>query len=124
MVAGPAPDGDDRLSGPGAEPGRADGLRRHPARDARGLQPGLAVPHHPALPAGQGRTRAGGARPARADRGRPGAASVATGHRGDPMTDAGYVVAAYGVIVGGLVLYTVSLWRRLRAVQHPDDGGR
>jgi hypothetical protein len=40
------------------------------------------------------------------------------------MTDAGYVVAAYGVIVGGLVLYTLSLWRRLRAVRHLDDEGR
>ena len=30
------------------------------------------------------------------------------------MTDLGYIVAAYGVILGGLALYTVSLWRRLR----------
>ena len=40
------------------------------------------------------------------------------------MTDAGYVFAAYGVIVGGLALYTLSLWRRLRSVEHPDDEGR
>ena len=33
------------------------------------------------------------------------------------MTDAGFVVAAYGVIVGGLALYTVALWRRLRGVR-------
>ena len=39
------------------------------------------------------------------------------------MTDAGFVLAAYGVIVGGLGLYTVSLWRRLRAARR-DDGGR
>ena len=38
--------------------------------------------------------------------------------------DVWFVVAAYGVIVGGLALYTLSLWRRLRAVQHPDDEGR
>lgn len=30
------------------------------------------------------------------------------------MTDIGYIVAAYGVIFGGLALYTVTLWRRLR----------
>ena len=40
------------------------------------------------------------------------------------MTNAGFVIAAYAVIVGGLVLYTVTLWRRLRAVQRRDDGGR
>ena len=40
------------------------------------------------------------------------------------MTDAGYVIAAYAVIVGGLVLYTLSLWRRLRSVQRTDDEGR
>ena len=40
------------------------------------------------------------------------------------MTDVGYVVAAYGVIVGGLALYAISLWRRLRAVGRPDDEGR
>jgi hypothetical protein len=38
--------------------------------------------------------------------------------------DVWFVVAAYGVIIGGLVLYTVSLWRRLRSVQHPGDEGR
>ena len=31
------------------------------------------------------------------------------------MTDAGFVIAAHGVILGGLALYTVTLWRRLRA---------
>jgi hypothetical protein len=31
------------------------------------------------------------------------------------MTDLPYIVAAYGVIIGGLGLYAVSLWRRLRA---------
>jgi hypothetical protein len=43
------------------------------------------------------------------------------------MTDAGFVIAAYGVIVGGLALYTLSLWRRLRASaprDGRDDGGR
>ena len=34
------------------------------------------------------------------------------------MNDAGYVIAAYAVIVGGLGLYTILLWRRLRAVQN------
>ena len=33
------------------------------------------------------------------------------------MTDAGFVIAAYVVIIGGLALYTVLLWRRLRAVR-------
>jgi hypothetical protein len=33
------------------------------------------------------------------------------------MTDAGFVTAAYAVILGGLALYTVTLWRRLRGVQ-------
>ena len=31
------------------------------------------------------------------------------------MTDAGYVLAAYAVILGGMAVYTVTLWRRLRA---------
>lgn len=38
------------------------------------------------------------------------------------MTDAGFVIAAYTVIVGGLALYTVTLWRRLRAARDRDDG--
>jgi hypothetical protein len=40
------------------------------------------------------------------------------------MTDTGFVIAAYGVIVGGLALYTLSLWRRLRSVTRTDDEGR
>ena len=40
------------------------------------------------------------------------------------MTDAGYVLAAYGVILGGLALYTVALWRRLRTARHRDDEAR
>lgn len=40
------------------------------------------------------------------------------------MTDVGFVVAAYAVIVGGLGLYTLTLWRRLRAVQPDDTEGR
>lgn len=31
------------------------------------------------------------------------------------MTDIGYVVAAYGVILGGLAIYTLVLWRRIRS---------
>jgi len=37
------------------------------------------------------------------------------------MSDIGFVVAAYGVILGGLGLYTLALWRRLRAAGHDDD---
>ena len=33
------------------------------------------------------------------------------------MENAGFVIAAYGVILGGLGLYTVTLWRRLRAAR-------
>jgi hypothetical protein len=40
------------------------------------------------------------------------------------MTDAGFVIAAYAVILGGLGLYTVALWRRLRAAGVPDDEAR
>lgn len=37
------------------------------------------------------------------------------------MSDAtGFVVAAYGVILGGLGLYTVALWRRLRGARHDE----
>lgn len=36
------------------------------------------------------------------------------------MTDAGFVLAAYGVILGGLGLYTVTLWRRLRAARRDE----
>jgi hypothetical protein len=38
--------------------------------------------------------------------------------------DVWFVVAAYAVIVGGLALYTLSLWRRLRSVGRADDEGR
>ncbi len=39
------------------------------------------------------------------------------------MTDAGYVIAAYAVILGGLATYTLALWRRLRASRghRPED---
>ena len=40
------------------------------------------------------------------------------------MTDAGFVIAAYAVILGGLGLYTVGLWRRLRAAAARDDEAR
>jgi hypothetical protein len=40
------------------------------------------------------------------------------------MTDAGYVLAAYAVILGGIALYTVALWRRLRAARDRDDEAR
>ena len=40
------------------------------------------------------------------------------------MTDAGFVIAAYGVILGGLVAYTLLLWRRLSAARARDDEGR
>ena len=40
------------------------------------------------------------------------------------MSDLGFVVAAYGVILGGLVVYTVSLWRRLRGARDRDDEAR
>lgn len=40
------------------------------------------------------------------------------------MTDAGFVIAAYAVIVGGLAAYTLTLWRRIRAVVSDDDEGR
>jgi hypothetical protein len=36
------------------------------------------------------------------------------------MTDVGFVLAAYGVIIGGLALYTVALWRRLAAARQDD----
>jgi hypothetical protein len=37
------------------------------------------------------------------------------------MSDVGFVVAAYGVILGGLGIYTLALWRRLRASGRDDD---
>jgi hypothetical protein len=40
------------------------------------------------------------------------------------MSDAGYVIAAYGVIVGGLALYAVSVLRRLAATRDRRDEGR
>jgi hypothetical protein len=38
------------------------------------------------------------------------------------MSDPGFVAAAYGVILGGLGLYAVTLWRRLRAAGREDEG--
>jgi hypothetical protein len=41
------------------------------------------------------------------------------------MTDIGYVLAAYAVILGGMAVYTVTLWRRLReATRDRDDEAR
>jgi hypothetical protein len=40
------------------------------------------------------------------------------------MTDAGYVIAAYGVIIGGLALYAYSVMRRLVAKRNDRDEGR
>ena len=40
------------------------------------------------------------------------------------MIDAGYVIAAYAVILGGMVLYTAVLWRRLRAARGRNDEAR
>ena len=37
------------------------------------------------------------------------------------MTDVEYVVAAYTVILGGLGIYSVTLWRRWRALRDRDD---
>jgi hypothetical protein len=33
------------------------------------------------------------------------------------VSDVGYVLAAYAVILGGMAVYTAFLWRRLRAAQ-------
>jgi hypothetical protein len=40
------------------------------------------------------------------------------------MTDVGFVVAAYAVILGGLAAYTFALWQRLRAARDRDDEAR
>ena len=40
------------------------------------------------------------------------------------MTDAGYVIAAYAVILCGMALYTAALWRRLRSTRDRGDEGR
>ncbi len=40
------------------------------------------------------------------------------------MTDAGFVIAAYVVIIGGLAAYTLALWRRLRTAGGRDDEAR
>ncbi len=40
------------------------------------------------------------------------------------MTDAGYVIAAYAVIIGGLAFYAATLWRRLRSARRRDDEAR
>ena len=37
------------------------------------------------------------------------------------MTDAGFVIAAYGVIIGGLALYAVTLWRRVASARRELD---
>jgi hypothetical protein len=37
------------------------------------------------------------------------------------MSDVGYVIAAYGVVLGGMALYAVSLWRRRRRVRGGDE---
>jgi hypothetical protein len=37
------------------------------------------------------------------------------------MNDLEFVLAAYGVVLGGLAAYTVTLWRRLRAARGDDE---
>ena len=37
------------------------------------------------------------------------------------MTDAGFVITAYAAIMGGLALYTATLWRRLSAARRELD---
>ena len=37
------------------------------------------------------------------------------------MTDAGYVIAAYAVILGGLAAYTATLWQRIRSARGQGD---
>ena len=37
------------------------------------------------------------------------------------MMDAGYILAAYAAILGGMALYTVALWRRLAAATSDSD---
>jgi hypothetical protein len=37
------------------------------------------------------------------------------------MTDANFVIAAYAVIMGGLGLYAVTLWRRLESARRELD---
>jgi hypothetical protein len=40
------------------------------------------------------------------------------------MNDAGFVLAAYAVILGGMGIYTATLWRRIRAARDRDDEAR
>ena len=37
------------------------------------------------------------------------------------MTDVEYVVAAYTVVLGGMAIYVVTLWRRLRRARGDDE---
>ena len=104
----------DRVLNPAAPMAFVGTLLLH----ARLVHPGVALPDDPALPAGtrRGGPRGGGAH--RASRGCP-------TRGGRPrMTDAGYVLAAYAVILGGMALYTAALWRRLRAARDRDDEAR
>src|SRR6186997_2176158 len=104
MVARAAPDRDDRLARQDPQPRCPGAVRPHPGRDGPRLHVGVGVPHDPPLPAGAGGSRPRGGRPRRPDHG-------SSRRRGRPMTDVGYILAAYGVIFGGLALYTVTLWR-------------
>jgi hypothetical protein len=40
------------------------------------------------------------------------------------MMDLEYVVAAYGVVIGGMVVYAATLWRRLGRARGRDDEAR
>ena len=40
------------------------------------------------------------------------------------MSDAGYVIAAYGVIIGGLAVYALSVMRRLASKRDRHDEAR
>ena len=99
---------------------RADAVRRHAARHARRLHARVAVPHDPPLPAGADRRGARRGTAPRPDHER------ANGGAG-AMTDAGFVIAAYVVIIGGLAAYTLvrsgnGSERRAAATTRRDDG--
>ena len=117
----------------------ASPVRACPGRDARRLHAGVDMADDPALPTGARRARPRGVHEKRRDsngarrghdrghkRGRAHARAAQRTGGGGSMSDVGYVVAGYGVIIGSLAVYAALLLRRLaRSRQHrsPGDDG-
>src|SRR4029077_13595670 len=115
VVARPPPGPDHRRPVEDPQSQRSAPVRDGAAGHARRLHPGLDLSPHPPVPARAPRLAARGGRAPQPGPDRAPGGPRLDGARGaGKMTDAGFVIAAYTVILGGIGLYAALLVRRLR----------